>query len=181
MPAPAAYAGALYRTGAMNLSRAKVDAALPCVAEGLSKYEWLQTELPLRKASTDREFQRRFNAFYRVRRRPTWQAPFYDLLERGKVGAPSFADVLNALWASSGRVEASFASKLLASLDPSQPIIDSIVLKNLGLRLSATGTPQGRIDHAMSIHRSLQASYAAFLFLYRMVGTSFADSASTTL
>ncbi len=76
-------------------------------------------------------FQRRFNGFYGVRRNGAWRAAFYDLFEGAKVwqAAPNelFGMVLERLHLATGRVEASFASKLVATLYPSAPIIDSVV------------------------------------------------------
>jgi hypothetical protein len=37
--------------------------------------------------------------------------------------------VLRALYIATGRVEASFASKVAASVDPGKPVIDAFVLK----------------------------------------------------
>jgi len=78
------------------------------------------------------DVRRRFNGFYGVRRAPDWQGLFYAEFEsakRSKADAPDlFAAVLTALRAE-GRTEASFASKLVASVRPDRVIIDSIVAR----------------------------------------------------
>jgi hypothetical protein len=75
--------------------------------------------------------RRRFNAYYGVRRNGAWRAHFYDQFEAAKhgslTGADLFADVVRSIKAQTGRVEASFVSKLVATLNPEQPIIDSVV------------------------------------------------------
>ena len=65
----------------IELDREGIDQALPRVLAGLQKYGWLQTELRRRDVSRDREYQKRFNGFYRVRRNAQWQQAFYTMLE----------------------------------------------------------------------------------------------------
>ena len=52
----------------IELSRTAINRALPKVSDGVRKYTWLQTELRRRDVSCDREYQKCFNGFYRVRR-----------------------------------------------------------------------------------------------------------------
>jgi len=47
----------------------------------------------------------------------------------------SFGELLLRLFQKTGQIEASFVSKMPASIDPDQPIWDSMVLKNLNLKL----------------------------------------------
>lgn len=111
----------------------------------------------------DLEYQRRFNAFYRVRRNPAWQATFYDLLQQSKSERLSFADVLRALHAATGRAEASFASKLVASVDPDLPVIDAFVLKNLGLRLPRPAPVEVRLAGIVELHERLRGIFSDYL------------------
>ncbi len=123
----------------MDLSREKIDLALPKVEAGLNKYLVIQNDYKNTLVSADREFQKRFNHFYRVRRGADWQEPFYQLLEEAKSHDYVFADVLERLSRATGRLEASFSSKLLATVNPNKAVLDSIVLKNLGLKLPYSG------------------------------------------
>jgi hypothetical protein len=104
--------------GAIQLDEAAIEQALPLISVGLEKYCWLQGALATTDVAHDRAFQTKFNGFYRVRRSASWQATFYTLFERAKSEPHSLADVLSALHSATGRVEASFASKLAASIDP---------------------------------------------------------------
>jgi hypothetical protein len=63
---------------------------------------------------------------------------------------------------STGRYEASFASKLVATVDPDLPVIDSIVLRNPQLRLSTHTAPQ-RISRIVELHAGLVTWFTAFL------------------
>lgn len=123
-----------------NITKEQLKKTLPKIKKGLELYLWIQSEVPKRDISKDREFQRKFNAFYKVRRNQTWQKDFYELLEVSKKGEVSFEDILNRLHKKTGKIEASFSSKLVATINPTMPVIDTIVFKNLGLKLPLTNT-----------------------------------------
>jgi len=86
--------------------------------------------------STNREFKKRFNGFYRIRQRtPEFYDGFYKKLEASKEGkCPTFAEVLDYFWQQSHRIEASFSSKLVATINPELPVWDKEVLRNLKLK-----------------------------------------------
>ncbi|MDP9282008.1 MAG: hypothetical protein M3P38_07915 [Chloroflexota bacterium] len=147
----------------IRLDESAIENALPLAAVGLTKYCWLQAALVESDVTHDREFQRRFNAFYRVRRNSAWQSAFYGLLEENKSKHQSFADVLRALHAVTGRVEASFASKLVASVAPDVPVIDAFVLKNLGLRLPPAGPIVIRLARIVELHDLIGQIFSDYL------------------
>lgn len=119
----------------MNLNKEQITKAIPKVEKGLGQYKWLQNEVKKRNVSENREFQRKFNAYYRVRRNPKWQIEFYKLLEINKLKNSSFEDILSNLHQKTGKMEASFVSKLVATINPNMPIIDKVVFSNLNLKL----------------------------------------------
>lgn len=147
----------------IRLDDSAVALALPRVAGGLEKYCWLQAALETRDVARDREFQTRFNAFYRVRRNATWRAGFYDLLQREKSHRRPFSDVLRALHVKTGRTEASFASKLVASVNPELPVIDAFVLRNLGVRLPRAGVIESRLERVVQLYDQIQRLFAEYL------------------
>lgn len=73
-----------------------------------------------------------------------------------------FPDVFDALCRATGRCEASFASKLLATLDPRMPVIDSIVLRNLQLRLPAAHS-KNRVSRIHQLHSRLESCFIDYL------------------
>jgi hypothetical protein len=147
----------------IRLDEAAIECALPLVAVGLRKYCYLQAALAATDVAHDPSFQTGFNAFYRVRRGAAWRSAFYSLLQREKSCPRSFAEVLRDLHAATGRVEASFASKLAATVDPGKPVIDSFVLKNLGLRLPPPGASEVRLARIEALYDRLGQMYAEFL------------------
>lgn len=146
----------------LRLTTTQIGAAIPRVSVGLAKYVWLQNELPLRNVSTDGEYQRRFGGFYRVRRSSDWRTAFFEILERAKSSPVTFGEALRALHVATGRVEASFASKLVATLYPAQPVIDSVVLKNLGLNLPRAAASD-RLAAIETLHCQLRTLYSEYL------------------
>lgn len=100
------------------------------------------TELDLTSAAAV-DFQRRFNGFYGVRRNAAWRDAFYRIFEAAKELplSPSelFRRSLLELEQETGRVEASFVSKLVATLRPEAPVIDSVIR---GYLASRTNGPQ---------------------------------------
>jgi len=146
----------------INLTKAQIDAALPNVAEGLNQYVWLQANRDERGLRSNPLFRRRFNHFYRVRRKKEWQDKFYELLERLRGTAAGFPEVFDVLYKATGRYEASFASKLLATLDPHMPVIDSIVLRNLNLRLPAANS-KDRMGRIRQLHSRLLSCFSDYL------------------
>ena len=114
---------------------------------GLKKYQWLQAQRDACDVRSNSEYRKRFNGFYRVRRGPGLAGHFYGLLEAKKGQTVPFTEVLEDLHRTTGRYEASFASKLLATIDPNMPVIDSVVLRNLNLRLPASASKQRSRTH----------------------------------
>jgi hypothetical protein len=98
-----------------------------------------------------------------VRRTHAWQDRFYALMEQFKGTDARFPDVFDALCCATGRYEASFASKLLATLNPQMPIMDVFVRKHLGLLLPRSGTRHMRMARIRAIYACLQASVADYL------------------
>lgn len=100
----------------------------------LDRYAYTIRSLRSLNVMQDQEYQRTFNGLYMVRRNALWRSKFYALLESCKTDRePKFMMVLNILYRETGRIEASFASKLIATINPGLPVYDSIVRINLGL------------------------------------------------
>lgn len=103
------------------------------------------------------DLRRRFNGFYGVRRNAAWRARFYEVFEAAKGGGEDpveiFERALAQMAASTGRVEASFVSKLVATLRPSAPVIDSIVRAFLNRHVEAP--PFGGAGAAVIYYRWL--------------------------
>lgn len=154
--------GTTHASMRITLTEEAIDAALSRLAPYVETYLWLQAQRDTCDVRSDASYRKRFNGFYRVRRGRDWQDKFFEILERRKGGIFSFADILDALHRATGRYEASFASKLLATIDPQMPVIDSIVLRNLNVRLPTYGSDHRR-SRIVELHGRLLASLNGFL------------------
>jgi hypothetical protein len=123
------------RTDLITLSETKVDEALLKIEKGVRKYCWIQDNVHCQDVSRSLEFQRTYNGFYRVRRNAEWQAHYYCLMEESKGRGLKFSDALHILKEQTSKYEASFASKIVATLHPNKPVLDKYILKNCELKL----------------------------------------------
>ena len=115
-----------------------------------------------RRVSADKDFQREFNHFYRIRRNEEWRKKFYRIFEDTKQKtAPDFAEVLEELYAQTGNVEASFASKMVATLNPNKPIWDSMVLSVL-LMKPETKNGKATVSSVISCYNDIDRWYYDF-------------------
>ncbi len=119
----------------MLLETEKVKIALPKIEIGLRKYQDIMTVFNNVNVSLDKDFQRMYNGFYKVRqRKPEFYEVYYAYMEKIKGNSVSFEDVIRHLYTELGRIEPSFSSKLVATIDDSKPVWDMYVLNNLGLK-----------------------------------------------
>jgi len=146
----------------INITKTQIDQALPRIEVGLKKYLALQDAFSTLDVSASREFQRKFNHFYRVRRNAEWQSHFYRLLQEKKGQQLTFKEALITIREKTGNIEASFASKLVATIDPENPVIDKFVLDNVGLQLPYTYA-SSRAEKIIEIYRQLQKRFKVFL------------------
>jgi hypothetical protein len=149
-------------TRMVALSRVQVEAALPRVEPGLKKYCWIQEHLHSCDVSSGRDFQRHFDHFYRVRKNENWRRCFFALMQCAKFSGITFYDALGALRDATGNIEASFASKLVATVDPSKPVIDKFVLEQFKLSLPYPKAKE-RFTCVLDVYESLSDLYSRLL------------------
>ena len=125
---------------------------------GVEKYADIMQTFPSVNVATDKNFQRKFNGFYRVRRNEEWQNYYYAIMQKGKINKLSFEEVLFELYMKTGKVESSFASKLLHTLNNEMPIWDKFVLQNLGLKMPIC-QGEKKIEHAVRIYQEIIVWY----------------------
>lgn len=115
-----------------------------------------------------RDFQKKFNAFFRIRQRSNaWYEKYYELLQEQAKAERSFECILQALYNVNGKIEVSFSSKLIAAADPTKPIWDSNVLGKLGCvqewKDVEKKTPEERIQRAVQIYNCMNEAYDKFI------------------
>jgi len=119
----------------INLTKKQIDFVLTKIEESLNKYDYLQRNFRRIDVSTAPDYQKKFNSYYRVRRNFEWRSHYFKLLEENKSKGILFSDALRTMYRNTGRYEASFVSKLVATIDTNLPVIDKFVLSNAGLKL----------------------------------------------
>ena len=102
-----------------------------------------------------------------IYRSEDWQNRYYKLLEEQTKDKKTFGELLHLLHGVDNSVEVSFASKLIATVCPEEPIWDKYVLKNLGFDKEwnkANGLCYGeRIKVAVKIYEGIKMVLLGFL------------------
>lgn len=145
------------------MTQTEIQDALSKAKKGIAQYAELMSRFPDVDVSTNAEFQRKYNAFYRVQRRQeAWYRSYYSLMQALKGTQPLFADVLDEIHSLTGRYEPSFSSKLVATIDPSKPIWDVHVLSNTSHKAPSYAS-KNKLAIAKSAYASIEGWYATFL------------------
>ena len=105
-------------------------------AQDIQHYMNIMSKVKDINVADDQDFQREFDFFYKVRRNAEWRKKFFEIFEKKKKKNCSYKEIITELYESTGQVEASFASKMLASIDEDMPIWDSKVLERIGINVS---------------------------------------------
>ncbi len=145
----------------MDLS--KIELAIDKAGTGLEKYLSIMQLLNNVDVSKDMEFQKRYNGFYRMRQRKAeFYEEYFNYLESNKNNRVSFKEVLTHFYNKFSRIEASFSSKLAATIDTRLPVWDTFVLQNLGLKKP----PQyckDRLKRTIELYADIQQWYSDFM------------------
>ncbi len=130
---------------------------------GLPDYAYIMQTFQNVDISKDPDFQRHFDHFYRIRRNEKWRKEYYRLFEESKNKSVTFEDILYKIKdRTDGRIEASFASKMLATIDSDMPIWDSRVLSALHLRLTGKSETE-KMNNAVDIYSEMTSWYQEYL------------------
>ena len=140
----------------------KVIEARIAESMGFDKYKQIMETVRKTNVSTDLDFQRIFNAFYRVRRNAEWRKTYYDLFETSKNNNPSFESIIRTMYEATGNIEASFSSKMLATINSEMPIWDRYVVQNLCLEMRGK-TKEDQLKCAVDLYNKMISWYEGFL------------------
>lgn len=105
------------------------------IEEDLKKYCYIQKSfLSSKNIAKDFDFQDKFSKFYKINpyRNNYWKKLYFNRFQQQRLKKQIiFINLLKGFYKQSKKVESSFISKLVHTIDPKSPIIDSIILKNL--------------------------------------------------
>ena len=147
----------------IQISAPRLQKFLSKLEAPLKDYVWIQNRFEeTSDPQKDFCFRKRFNRYYRVRRNSEWQDAFYGLMGECKNKPINLKYALSELQKRTSRIEASFASKLIATLDPRCPVIDSVVFNNLELQLPKYNS-RNRIELTCEVYHILIDTFARYL------------------
>jgi hypothetical protein len=105
------------------------------IENGLQKYLQIMKLVKNSNVQENEDFQRRFNGFYRVMKKPrNFYVALFECIESNKNKEISFEQVLEFFYLKFGKIEASFSSKVMATINPNFPVWDREVLARLNLK-----------------------------------------------
>jgi hypothetical protein len=104
---------------------------------GIEKYIHIMNMLNKCNVDENDEFRKMYNGFYRMRQRTKdYYDTYYRYFEKNKTRKDvTFGEVLGHIKSETGRMEASFSSKLAATINPELPIWDQYVMKNMDIKV----------------------------------------------
>ena len=146
-----------------------METSLEKITVGLTKYCTIMGKLYTTDVSIDREFQKLYNGYYRIRQRPqSFYSCYYNFLEENKHNfSLTFEQVLHYLLRNTGCIHASFSSKLLATVRPELPVWDKHVLHNLNLKPPSYSS-KNRFEETVALYQQICNWYKTDLALEKV-------------
>ncbi len=144
---------------------------------GLTSYS-KTLQLKWINVATDTEYQKNYTNYYRVRRDSNWLKEYYTFLEKNKNRTSiTFEEILRHLSNIPHKVkissnhpdgiattiEASFSSKMLATINPDSPIWDSQVVKALGISINESLVGEEKIIAYVETYEKLKRDINQFI------------------
>lgn len=140
----------------------QIALAIKKAEKGIAQYLEIMKLFPLVNVAYNKDFQKKYNAFYRVRqRKANWYKIYYEFMEDQKGRDITFSKVLRYFQKQLGRYEPSFASKLIATHNANMPIWDVHVLSNIRLRAPSYTSPN-KFDLAEIAYDAIHKWYQEF-------------------
>ncbi len=106
---------------------------------------------------SSKRFTKKFNGFYRVRRNEEWQKVYYDFFNKNRDNKEiTFDEILDYMYHNTkgNMIEASFCSKMLATINPDMPIWDQYVLKSLNIKVEGN-TKDDRLINTKEAYKKI--------------------------
>lgn len=135
------------------------------IENGLQKYLLIMQLVKDSNVQTNEDFQKKFNGFYKIRQRQkSFYLALYEYLENNKNKEVTFEQVLYFLYQKFGRLEPSFSSKIVATINPDFPVWDSVVLANLNIKAPGYNIDKKiRFEKIVKIYDEVVSWYSDFL------------------
>ena len=113
--------------------------------------------------STDREFQRLYKGYYFPGPQShEFSNSYFQYMQEVRNQNPSFRDVIEHIYVFSNQVHYSFASKLLHTVDPQNPVLDKHIMRLLGFNLMERGNPTDRKNFYCNVFETVSNEYRSY-------------------
>ncbi len=136
------------------------------IAIGVDKYLSIMNGLHEVNISSIKgeSLRKQYCNFYRMNRRSKeFKTSYFKIFENLKIeNVDDFDLVIDKISETTNRIEASFSSKMVASINANKPLLDSIILKNLEIKLPKHGSSERTIKIKL-IYKELEDNYQIFL------------------
>jgi len=140
----------------------QVEESIKRAKPGITQYLNIMRLFSQTNVARDQNFQTKYKAFYRVRQRPEeWYKTYFNYMENLKGHKVNFSEVLRYFKERLNRYEPSFSSKLVATHDPTRPVWDKYVLKNIGLVAPSYNSPS-KFDDAVAIYQRIEGWFCNY-------------------
>ena len=161
----------------MNIVNPK-EAMLQSLHDACSFHLYKRTLDLTKNIAEDMDYQKNFTNYYRVRRDGGWLQEFYKFFEENKNNKEiTFEKIIRHLsnvehkvkqtskkpTGKAKTVEASFASKMLATINPNHPIWDSQVLRCLNIKIDDTLDYDSKINKCIEVYHKIEEEISAFI------------------
>ena len=117
----------------MLVNEQQTERALDRIETSLTEYLWIMERVRSCDVSADTAFQEAYDTHYRVRKDAVWRGHYYSLMERAKAVPISFRMIVGLMQVFGDTIEAALCSKLVATVDPSKPILDKTIMRVFGM------------------------------------------------
>lgn len=142
-----------------------------CLEDVLKVEKYLEIRKDIKRSdfTVTESFRKKYKSFYNIRFvSQEWSDKYFALLEEQVKGSKrSFEELLKKLYDVSKRVDVSFASKIIATVSPDEPIWDKYVLMNMGFEKRWDSFSdkyyEERIKEAVNIYNDIKAKYVDIL------------------
>ena len=139
----------------------QIEEAIKHAKPGIKQYLQIMRRYSETNTANDFSFQKKYKAFYRIRRPEKWDKVYFGYMEDLRKQDVNFRQVLNYFKVNLNRYEPSFTSKLIATHNPNKPIWDRYVLQNIGLTAPSYGSKY-KFERAEETYQKICDWYAQY-------------------
>lgn len=133
------------------------------IKEGYKTYSWIMANRNVASAKFNDQYAQYYRINQGIRSREKRDA-FFNLLHCCiEKHIDDYAFVINKLLSITGRNEMSFASKIVATVNPHLPVLDAIIMGHSKIHRPQHKNVEDRIDHSIIIHQNIQRQFNDFL------------------